>query len=523
LVAAVGLPQKMDLEVRTLATRLRRISQIVFFIAFVALLLRTKLFVSLGADRPPAIPVNLFFKVDPLAALVNLLADHALYRGLAWSLIILIPTLFLGRFFCGWICPMGSLNHFLGNLRSESKGRKIRIAANRYKTWHTTKYFLLIAGLIAALWRSNVVGWIDPFSLFVRSTGVSVLPAAASKKYYVVYQPHYWPSLVVCAGFLALLLMNLRVTRFWCRALCPLGALLGVASRWSILGLHKDAATCNKCSRCEINCQGGDDPIGGAPWHKTECHLCLNCVEACPHGSLEFRFSRNFQTTPEVVGTSLSRRKTLAAVVTGLAAVPLLRAQTGLGKGRNDRLIRPPGAKDETDFLARCIRCGECMRACPNNALHPAVTEAGLEGLWSPLVTPQIGYCEPSCVLCSEVCPTGAIRELTPQKKSWEAGSNEASPPMRIGTAVYDQGLCLPWAKATECVVCLEWCPVVPKAIYVQAAEVVDAEGKAFALKQPHIDTSRCVGCGACEFSCPLQDQPGVYVTSMGESRSRFI
>jgi len=88
----------MDLEVRTLATRLRRISQIVFFIAFVALLLRTKLFVSLGADRPPAIPVNLFFKVDPLAALVNLLADHALYRGLAWSLIILIPTLFLGAF-----------------------------------------------------------------------------------------------------------------------------------------------------------------------------------------------------------------------------------------------------------------------------------------------------------------------------------------------------------------------------------------------------------------------------------------
>ena len=86
----------------------------------------------------------------------------------------------------------------------------------------------------------------------------------------------------MCAGFLALLLMNLRITRFWCRALCPLGALLGVASRWSILGLHKDAATCNKCSRCEINCQGGDDPIGGAPWHKTECHLCLNCVEACP-------------------------------------------------------------------------------------------------------------------------------------------------------------------------------------------------------------------------------------------------
>jgi len=221
------------------------------------------------------------------------------------------------------------------------------------------------------------------------------------------------------------------------------------------------------------------------------------------------------------VGTSLSRRKTLAAVVTGLAAVPLLRAQTGLGKGRNDRLIRPPGAKDETDFLARCIRCGECMRACPNNALHPAITEAGLEGLWSPLVTPKIGYCEPSCVLCSEVCPTCAIHELTAGQKGWIAEKNEASTPLRIGTAVYDHAICLPWAKSTECVVCLEWCPVEPKAIYIKAAEIVGAEGKPRALKQPHIDTSRCVGCGACEFSCPVQEHPGVYVTSMGESRSR--
>jgi formate hydrogenlyase subunit 6/NADH:ubiquinone oxidoreductase subunit I len=163
------------------------------------------------------------------------------------------------------------------------------------------------------------------------------------------------------------------------------------------------------------------------------------------------------------------------------------------------------------------------MRVCPNNALHPAITEAGLEGLWSPLVTAKIGYCEPSCVLCSEVCPTGAIRELAPQQKGWVAENNEASTPMRIGTAVYDHELCLPWAKATECAVCLEWCPVVPKAIYVKAAELVDAEGKPRALKQPHIDTSRCVGCGACEFSCPLQERPGVYMTNTGESRSRRI
>jgi polyferredoxin len=297
------------------STRNRRISQIVFFILFIWLLARTKMNTSSGADTQPLRPVNYFFKLDPLAALVNILAGHALYPALFWSLVILIPTFILGRFFCGWIFPLGSLNQFVDGIRSKSMRGKVLTNSNRYKKWQATKYFLLISGLLAALCRSSMMGWIDPFSLLVRSMGVSILPAAASKKYYVVYQPHYWPSVLMGVIFLALLLMDLCVTRFWCRALCPLGALLGVAARWSILGLHKNAVTCSKCNRCFIHCQGGDDPIGGVPWHKAECHLCLNCVEACPHGSLEFRFFRKTQTPPEVVGTNLSRRKALVSVV----------------------------------------------------------------------------------------------------------------------------------------------------------------------------------------------------------------
>jgi len=511
-----------DLENRPLAPRLRRISQIVFIILFVGLMAHTQLSNFTATDSQRSHLDNTFFRMDPLVALVNLLAGHALFCGMVWSLATLIPTFFLGRFFCGWICPLGSLNQFLGSIRLLSSTRKTLIASNRYKKWQTTKYLLLITGVVAATFGSSIVGWIDPFSLFVRSIGVSVLPAAASKKYYVVYQPHYWQSVVIGVVFLALLAMNLRITRFWCRALCPLGALLGMASRWSILGLHKDASTCNKCSRCLINCQGGDDPIGGVPWHKAECHLCLNCVDACPHGTLEFRFSRKLQMPPEVVGTNLSRRKALAAAVTGLAVVPLLRAQSALGKNRSERLIRPPGALDENSFLSRCIRCGECVRVCPNDALHLAFTEAGLMGLWSPVVTPKIGYCEPSCVLCSEICPTGAIQDLTARQKGWAEGSGTPSTPTVIGSAVYDQRLCLPWAKATDCVVCLEWCPVAPKAIYLKDAMVMDAEGKPRTLKKPYVDLNRCVGCGACEFACPLQEQPGVFVISAGESRSRF-
>jgi len=157
---------------------------------------------------------------------------------------------------------------------------------------------------------------------------------------------------------------------------------------------------------------------------------------------------------------------------------------------------------------------------CPNNALHPTLEQAGIEGLWTPALTPRIGYCEPSCVLCSEVCPTGAIWQLSARQKGWVAASAATDEPVRVGTAFYDRGRCLPWAMATECIVCEEWCPVSPKAIYLEEAQVADAAGTMKTVKQPRVDAKRCVGCGACEYACPLQDRPAVYVTSIGESRS---
>jgi polyferredoxin len=529
--------------------QVRRISQVFFLLLFLALLI----FTSMGpasassGDIHMRAPVRMFFMLDPLVAIANALATHALYRGLLWSLVILLPTLFLGRFFCGWICPMGTLQHFFGNMHSEAKRGKQRIESNRYRRWQTIKYVVLIAGLLAAFFGSMVIGTLDPFSLLVRSLGLALLPAfnfatravllpmehshvavirTTGESLHTIFQAtildfrqaHFAQGLALGILFLVILWASMRVTRFWCRSLCPLGALLGAVSRWSILGLHKDASTCDKCGRCLLNCQGGDDPIGGSPWRKSECLMCMNCVGSCPHGALEFRFFRNER---EVASPDLGRRRTLTGLAVGVAVVPLMRANTGLGKSRHDRLLRPPGAVDETDFLSRCIRCGECMKVCPNNSLHPTLTEAGLEGLWTPALVPRIGYCEPSCVLCSEVCPTGAIWQITPKDKGWVVGVGpQQNKPVRLGTAFYDRGRCLPWALATDCIVCEEWCPVSPKAIYVEEAQVIDSAGNTKTVKQPRVDPSRCVGCGACEYACPLQERPAVYVTSIGESRS---
>jgi polyferredoxin len=196
-------------------------------------------------------------------------AGHALYRGLLWCLLILIPTMFVGRFFCGWICPLGSIHHFFSSLKSERKRGKQLLESNRYKRWQTTKYYILAATLVAALLCTGVVGWLDPFSFLVRSAGLSILPATnyalqaalttlehnrfafvqtiGSALHFILgslllsfKQPYFRQGIWLGLLFFLVLALNFRVTRFWCRAICPLGALLGIVSRWSVLGLVKN-------------------------------------------------------------------------------------------------------------------------------------------------------------------------------------------------------------------------------------------------------------------------------------------
>ncbi len=92
---------------------------------------------------------------------------------------------------------------------------------------------------------------------------------------------------------------------------------------------------------------------------------------------------------------------------------------------------------------------------------------------------------------------------------------------MKIGTAFYDRGRCLPWAMDIPCIVCEEFCPTSPKAIWVKEEEVTRSDGTTIVVQRPRVDVDRCIGCGVCEHVCPVQNKPAVYVTNIGETRSR--
>jgi ferredoxin len=166
------------------------------------------------------------------------------------------------------------------------------------------------------------------------------------------------------------------------------------------------------------------------------------------------------------------------------------------------RLLRPPGVRNEDDFLKRCVRCGECMKVCLKNALYPAAYQAGLEGIYTPLVIPRLGYCEYNCTLCGQVCPTGAIPSLTVGAKRREV----------IGKAVFDKNQCLPFARRLDCIVCEEHCPIPEKAIRSRDMQVTGLDGRIRTVKEPYVVEEICNGCGICEKVCPLETKAGIEV-----------
>jgi len=485
---------------------MRRAYQLVFLALFFYLVLVTT------ASLIGGTPVWWFLAFDPLVALTTTLAGHSFYHHLVFALPLIVVTLIFGRWFCGWICPLGVLHHAIGWAGRPRKASQ-RIKVNRWRNLYQTKYLVLLVMLGAAALGSTQIGLLDPIAFTWRALATSIVPAIDNSAL-GLYQGerHFHVSTLISALFVSALALNLWVPRLYCRMLCPLGALLGGLAKLSLFRLVREPSVCTDCNLCGADCAGAAEPH--STLRTTECLLCLNCVYSCPKNGISFRFLPSPDLTTDRI--DLGRRRWITAAVAGAASVPLLRASDGVEPRPHPLRVRPPGALDEQEFLARCIKCGACMKVCPTVALQPALHEAGLEGLWSPILMARLGYCEQACTLCGQVCPTGAIRQLSVAEK---IGQPPHLQPVRIGTAFIDRGRCLPYAMDTQCIVCEEVCPTAPKSIYFKQVEVAGRDGALRLLKQPYVDPTLCWGCGVCETRCPVFDQAAIRVTSVGESR----
>jgi polyferredoxin/formate hydrogenlyase subunit 6/NADH:ubiquinone oxidoreductase subunit I len=531
----------------------RRATQIATFVVFLYLIFA-------GVQRVEPLPhAGIFFLFDPLAAVATMLAARTWLPDFALALVTVALAVVVGRVWCGWICPLGTL---LGWCRFRSADRRARRVPPALRS---VKYVLLGVVLVLAAFAILTPLVLDPIALLTRSVTTSVVPALA----YLVdtletagmrweptvgtvtwvedhfrgtvlpaVQPHFEQAVALFLVLLAVILLNAFAHRFWCRYLCPLGALLGLVAKTQVLRPVVGDA-CDGCAACARACgvdaielapqrdRGPDDggatagvgvavavaePRGPATARvvTSECTMCLDCLVACPRpGAMSFGTGRPGPWERYDPG----RREVVVAAATGVGAALLFGAGVARAVTRPGP-IRPPGAQDEARFLSRCLRCSECMKVCPTSGLQPTLLEAGLEGLWTPVLKSRLGYCDYACTACGQVCPSGAIPELGLEEKRRQV----------IGVAVIDRERCLPWAADTPCIVCQEMCPVPDKAIELLGERLITRpDGSQDYLSRPKVVPRRCIGCGICEFKCPVEGTAAIVVVpwSSGHGRRR--
>ena len=463
--------------------------------------------------------LKIWLELDPVVFLGTLVSGRVFLAAFVPAILIIIASLFLGRFFCGWVCPMGTTLDTGDKLIGGGRRKKNR------REFVDFKYLVLALLAGATLFGVSFIFLAAPLSLITRFYGLVIYPALLLLAQYAtvtgqlivetinpdvllnfnIRSPGFATTGFIISFFAILFSLTLLAPRFWCRYLCPSGAIFALITRKPLIR-RRVSDKCTNCGTCAEACKMDAITDEGETTRHTECVLCQTCKEVCPADAITYSPGHREIVSP-AVPFSTSRREILLAGTTG-AGTALL-SLTGIdsplenrkaGRVVPDRLIRPPGALPETAFFSRCIRCGECMVACPTNTLQPVWFESGFIGLFSPSIVPGHGPCDPSCNHCARVCPTEAIRVLEKGERIWA----------KTGTAVILPHKCIAWEHDKKCMVCDEVCPY-------DAVKFIKKSGKPVPV--PVVRENMCSGCGYCEYHCPVKNDAAIIVTAHQEVR----
>jgi ferredoxin len=290
------------------------------------------------------------------------------------------------------------------------------------------KYIVLLT-VAGAILGYPLFLWMDPLAFL--NNAFSVYAAAGVLSVIV--------SLV---GIIALLLLKITSGDFWCARICPLGATQDLLEN-----------------------------IGSFRGYFRRTNKTESPVKAAPGNAF------------------WSERRMFLAIAAGLG-FSLLAQKIGQAKS-DDVPLRPPGAIRENKFTGLCLRCGNCMRACPSKIINPDRGQSGVLGFLSPIIQYKTDYCKQECNACTTVCPSGALQRLNLDEKNRYV----------IGKAWVDASLCL-WG-VSECNACLSSC----------SYEAIKVKWDEEAYESfPGVDPLKCNGCGACEAVCPTGDLKAIKV-----------
>ena len=422
--------------------------------------------------------------------------------NLAVVIVLIVLTLIFGRAYCSVICPLGIMQDGISHISSMRKGKKARFRWSPEVKW--LRYSILalfIIALVAGL--TSVSALLAPYSAFGRIATSLVRPAL--------------PTAII-AGVTLLVVGVLAWIggRTYCNTVCPVGTVLSFFSRFSLLRPVIDADKCRNCRACEHKCKASCINIDNHEIDYSRCVDCFNCLDSCRFGALKYRMVRNSKTC-EAAGTvqdnaevsteegkhNAGRRAFISSSVIAATAIALEAQEKKVDGGyaavtakkapERTNPIVPFGAVSLRHFHQHCTRCQLCVSQCPNDVLRPSTS---LDRLMLPEMSYENGWCRPECTKCSEVCPAGAILEITPEEKT----------AIHVGVATVDLDLCVVNRDNVHCGNCARHCPA--GAIRMVRKNPDDENS----LLIPTVLEDRCIGCGACEFLCPSRPYSAIHV-----------